>query len=112
MITMKLLQSVENLRTNSTYTFFLEITVKLGRKVGNTRSIRSEDLFFRDHDDFRRKMGKYEIKDLFFREHQFLGILIWILPRGPNFKYPSLHREKLIEDILLNFNHTTLNTNT
>ena len=33
---------------------------------------------------------KYEIEDLFFRKHQFLGILIRILPRAHNFEYPSL----------------------
>ena len=66
--------------------------MKLGRKVGNTKSIQSEDLFFRDYDDFGRKIGKYEIGDLFFREHQFLEILIRTLPRAPNFQYPSLVR--------------------
>ena len=64
---MKLLRKVGNLRTNSSEDFFfLEITMKLGRKVGNTRSIQSEDFFFRDHDNFGRKIGKYEIKDLLF----------------------------------------------
>ena len=41
---------------------FLEIIMKLGRKVGNTRSIRGEDLFFRDHHDFGRKIAKSEMK--------------------------------------------------
>ena len=73
---MKLLRKVRNLRTNSSEALnFLEITMKLGRKVKNPGSIQSEDLFFRDYDDFGRNIGKYEIKDLFFREHQFLGIL-------------------------------------
>ena len=65
-ITIKLLRKVGNLGTNSFEDLFLEITIKLGRKVGNTRSIRSEDLFFRDHYDFGRRIGKYEIKDFFF----------------------------------------------
>ena len=34
---------------------FLEIIIKLGQKVGDTRSIRGEDLFFREHLDFGRK---------------------------------------------------------
>ena len=41
----------------------------LGEKYRNTRSIQSEDLFFRDHDDFGKKKEKYEIEirnDLFF----------------------------------------------
>ena len=71
---MKLLRKVGNLRTNLSEDFFLKITIKFRGKVGNTRSIRCEDLFFRDHDDFGRKIRKYEIKDLFFREYQFLGI--------------------------------------
>ena len=57
------------------YSGNLEITMKLGRKVGNTRSIRSEDFFFsfffRDQDDFAKKIGKYVIEDFFFGEHQF-----------------------------------------
>ena len=57
-------------------TFFLEITMILEEKYRNTRSIQSEDLFFRDHDYLGEKKEKYEINDLFlFREHQFLGIL-------------------------------------
>ena len=45
---MKLLQKPGNLRTNSYEDFFfrLDITMKLGRKVGDTRLIRSEDFFF------------------------------------------------------------------
>ena len=46
--------------------------------------------FFRDQDDFARKIGKYVIEDFFFGEHQFLRILIGILPQAPNFEYPSL----------------------
>ena len=77
------------------YSENLEITMKLGRKVENTRSIRSEDFFF----SFffleitmilQKKIGKYVVEDLFFGEHQFLRILIGILPQAPNFKYPSL----------------------
>ena len=65
--------------------------MKLGRKVGNRSLIRSEKLFFfleitmiwektskkyRDHHDFGKKKGKYEIKAIFFlREHQVLEIL-------------------------------------
>ena len=49
--------------------------MKLLRKVGNTTSIRSENLFlflfFRDHDDFGRKIGKYEIEDLFLENTNF-----------------------------------------
>ena len=42
---------------------FLEIVMKPGRKVGNTRSIRDEDLFFfSDHHDFGRKIGKSKMK--------------------------------------------------
>ena len=70
--------------------FFLKITLKLLQKVGNLRTNSTEDLFFRDHHEVGRKIGKYEIKDLFFKERQFLGILIKILPRAPNFEYPSL----------------------
>ena len=39
--------------------------IKLGRNVGNTRSIRGEDLsffFFRDYHNFGRKIEKAEIK--------------------------------------------------
>ena len=64
--------------------------MKLLRKVESLRTNSSEDLFFRDHYEVGTKSGKYEIKNFFFREHQFLGILIRILPRAPNFEYPSL----------------------
>ena len=37
----------------------------LGEKRGKRRSIQSEDLFFRDHYDFWRKIAKCEIKTLF-----------------------------------------------
>ena len=78
--------------------FFLEITIILGEKYRNTRSIQSEDLFFKDHDDFGRKKEKYEINDLFlFREHQFLGIIA----RAPNFEYPSLHTHIYLTSYLL-----------
>ena len=40
--------------------FFIEITMILGEKYRNTRSIQSEDLFFRDHDNFGKKR---EIRD-------------------------------------------------
>ena len=56
--------------------FFLEITMILGEKYRNTRSIQSEDLFFRDHDDFGKKKRNTRLMTFFlFREHQFLGIL-------------------------------------
>ena len=41
---------------------FLEIIMKLRRKVGNTRSIRDEDLFFGGHYDFGSKTAKSEMK--------------------------------------------------
>ena len=46
--------------------------------------------FFRDQDDFAKKIGKYVIEDFFFGEHQVLRILTGILPQAPNFEYPSL----------------------
>ena len=90
---------------------FLEVMIKLGRKVGNVRSILREDLFFRKYHDFGTKIGKPEIKlkrkpfflentmcfgeksksqdqsSFFFREHQFLKILASMDPR---FEYPLL----------------------
>ena len=36
---------------------FLENTLILGRKLGNMRLIPREDLFFREHHDFRTKFG-------------------------------------------------------
>ena len=55
--------------------FFIEITMILGKKYRNTRSIQSEDLFL-EITMILGKKEKYEINDLFlFREHQFLGIL-------------------------------------
>ena len=77
---------------NTAYTFillyiFIMITMKLLRKVGNLRTNSSEDFFFRDYDDFGKKIGKYEIKDLFFLENtNFCESLPWV----PNFDYPSL----------------------
>ena len=87
---------------------FLEIIMKLGRKVGNRRSIRREDLFFleitmilgekrdqikvktfffRDHNDFGRKKRNTRSKPFFFLEN----IKFWkSLPRAPNFEYPPL----------------------
>ena len=49
--------------------------MKLGRKVGNRSSIRSEDFFFRDHHDFGRKKRNTRSKPYFFREHQVLEIV-------------------------------------
>ena len=79
---MKLLRKVGNLRTNSSKKFFFEISMKLEQKVGNIRLIRSEEPFvFSGHNNFGIKIRNYEIRDLFFREHQFLGILIRICVR-------------------------------
>ena len=57
--------------------------MKLGRKVGNTRSIRGEDLFFfsfRDQHDFGRKIRKSEIdskrRPSFFRDQHDLGRML------------------------------------
>ena len=67
---------------------------KVGTKSGNYEIDSKWRLFlfffFRDQDDFARKIGKYVIEDFFFGEHQFLRILIGILPQAPNFEYPSL----------------------
>ena len=84
---MKLLQKVRNLRRNSSADLFLEITMKLGEKYGNTRSIRSEDLFFfRDYDDFGRKIGNTRSKTFFLK-----NTIFWeSLPQAPNYEYPSL----------------------
>ena len=45
--------------------FFLENGIILGQKYKKRRSIQTEDLFFRDHYDFRKKIAKCEIKTLF-----------------------------------------------
>ena len=45
--------------------FFIEITMILGKKYRNTRSIQSEDLFL-EITMILGKKEKYEIKDLFF----------------------------------------------
>ena len=42
--------------------YFLEVIMKSGRKVGNTRSIRGEELFSREYSDFGSKVGKSETK--------------------------------------------------
>ena len=68
--------------------------MKLGRKVGNTRLIRGEDLFlvfFRDHHDFGRKSERRDQSSFFSREHQFLEILA----SGPGFEYPPLVATKI-----------------
>ena len=66
---MKLLRKVGNLRTNLSEDLFLEITMKLGRKW--------------------EILDRFEVKIFLFREHQFLEILIIILPRASNFEYLS-----------------------
>ena len=69
---------------------------KLGRKVGNRRSIRGEDLFFLEITFILGE--KRLIRDqshVFFREHQVLEILDSNLMgiqdlEAPNFEYPPL----------------------
>ena len=60
--------------------------MKFGRKVGNRRSIRNEDLFL----EITMILGeKRQIRD---QNHIFLeNIQFWkSLPRAPNFEYPPL----------------------
>ena len=44
-------QLINNYKRSEDF-FFLEITIILGKKYGNTRSVQSETFFFRDHHDF------------------------------------------------------------
>ena len=58
----------------------------LGEKYQNMRSIESEDLFFRDHDDFGKKKNRCSKPSFFLENTNF-----WeSLPRAPNFEYSSL----------------------
>ena len=69
--------------------------MKLGRKVGNTRLIRGEDLFLFFFLEVTMTLGeksKREDQSSFFsREHQFLEILA----SGPEFEYPPLVATKI-----------------
>ena len=47
----------------------------LGEKYGKRRSIQSEDLFFRDHYDFRRKIANARSKPSFYFKIQ--NSLFW-----------------------------------
>ena len=62
--------------------------MKLERKVGNMRSIRSEDLFFfLETTMILGKKGNTRSKTFFLENTNF-----WeSLPRVPNFEYPSLN---------------------
>ena len=42
------------------FLFFLEITTKLGQKLQNPAMRWSDDLFFREHENFRTKSIKFE----------------------------------------------------
>ena len=54
---MKSVRKAGNIEIEIQDLFFLEITLNLGGKQGNRGRNQSEDLFFRDHLDFRRKKG-------------------------------------------------------
>ena len=70
----------------------------LGEKYKNTRSIQSEDLFFRDHDDFGKKREIRDQRPFFYLENTNF----WkSLTRTPNFEYPSLHTHIYFTSYLL-----------
>ena len=60
---------------------FLEIKMILEEKYQNTRLIRSEEFFFREHFDFGRKIAQLEIdlgEDLFLGAAKKFGRTKWV----------------------------------
>ena len=88
---MKLGRKVGNTRSIQGEDFFLEIAKFLEKNSETEDEIQVEDLFFRDHYDLERKKLKTKSKPFFLKNINF-----WkFLPRDPKFEYPPLNSVNL-----------------